>query len=237
MSKIKYFLITLLTATCCFSAVYAQKTVKPKVSKTPEKKSFNEKDLSNLQKNAEKQLEGIPYRLTTITEEFADGKTIPTKYEKHISEELPPDRSRFITEKKTAKGIEREEFIKIGRERFIRENNSEWKIFQPTGRGMGSGSGSGDGSKVDYTEESYMLAGEMLNGQKTDRYETIIRYTFTYSDRVEKRTITEAHWFNQKGLLVKKLDEINDEAKKTISRTTEHYEYDVKLKIEKPIVK
>lgn len=239
MSKVKYFLVTLLAVTVCFGVVDAQKTIKPKTAKSPLKKSFNESDLADLQEKAEKQREGIPYRLTMTTEKLVDGKTTPIEFKKTISEELPPDRNRLIVEEKTPNGIKRTEYIDIGRERFIRENNGEWKIFKPTGQGMGRGSGSGFGEepKIEVAEEKSLTTGDMLKGQKTDRYQTVLRYTYTYPNRVEKLTITKAYWFNQKGMLVKTLDENNDETKKFISRVTETYEYDVKLKIEKPMVK
>ena len=236
MRKISIVFVAFLLVVAGFSNIFAQKTSsKPNVADT-----YNDSDFYKLQDAARRNLDERVFRQTTITEKLKIGSRVPLEYSKNINEKLPPDRSRFIAEKKTEKGVERTEYINIGRERYIRENNGEWRIYKPEsgGSGGGSGSGSGDGdSKVEYTEEKKFVRGEKVNKQKVDRYEQILRYTFTYPNKVEKVVKTDTHWFNSDGLLVKKSEEWRNETDKTINRTTEVYEYDIPLKIEKPTIK
>jgi hypothetical protein len=235
MIKIKYLTLAALMIIFCLGNVFAQA-----IDVTPPglKDAYNDDVFFKLQDNAQKELGGRVFRQTTLTERFENGRNVPTTYEKDVNEMLPPDRSRFTVEEKTKDGIKRKEYIDIGRERFIRENGGKWKIFEPTGSGNGAGSGDGksEGVKITYTVEKNFVAGEIINGQKTDRYQEILRYTYTYPTRVEKITVTNAFWFNAKGLLIKKLEESRNETKKSIYRTTELYQYDINLKIEKPVV-
>lgn len=102
-----------------------------------QKTTFDENNFYKLKARAREMLSGKTLRITTTEELFEKGSNTSIKSEKYINEIIPPDRTHFVVEKKTAKGIERTEYIDIGRERFIRENDGEWKIF----KGGGSGSG------------------------------------------------------------------------------------------------
>lgn len=182
---------------------------------------------------------GKVFRHTSVNEKFANGNDIPVEYEKNIVERLSADRSRFITEIRTKKGIEREELITIGNERFIRENDGEWKILVPTGLGRGEGSLGGKGEndpKVEYIIEKNLDRNATINGQKVSHFEEITRSTYTYPTKIEKKVNTLSYWFNADGLLVKRLDETKNETTKEISRETDYYEYDIDLKIERPIL-
>lgn len=197
---------------------------------------FNDRVFYELETNANKMLEEKNFRQTNIRETFEGGGNVPVEYEKSINEVLHPNRSHFIFEKKTADGTLRKEYIDIGRDRFIRENGGEWKIFEGSGGGIGSGS-SGGVAKIESTTEDNFTAGEMLDGQKTDHYERIIRYTYTYPTKIEKITITQGFWFNADGLFVKTLYETRNETDKRIERETNFFEYNVDLKIEPPIIR
>jgi hypothetical protein len=239
MPNIKSVITTVLFSILLAGHVFAQNSQPRETSASSPKKSYRDSDLDELKKRAEEQFEGRVFRITTISETFKKGGKMLTYYEKSINENLPPERSRFRVEKKTASGTKSIEYIDIGSDRYVRENDGEWKIFEPTGSGQGSGNGSGSGSgpKIEYTEEKNLVSGEMINGQLTDRYEEILRYTFTYPDRVEKRTMIESYWFNKAGLFVKKLLETRDETDNTADRTTTNYEYDFNLTIERPVVR
>lgn len=237
MKIIKPLQVTILILSSFIGCVFAQTNNTPQNSKGVSKNSYDNNVLLELIEKASERISDKVYRLTKITEKFENNKKISYLSSKEIRENLPPEKQRYIIEKESYEGVPIiREYIYIGRETFVRLNNGEWKIFSPSGSGVGAGSGQEENAKVEFTEEKKFIT-EILNGQKSNRYEEILRYTYTYPDRIEKAVKTETYWFNLDGLLMKKLYEWNNETKKTISREVEIYEYDLKLKIEKPIVK
>ncbi len=77
--------------------------------------------LSNGHRNSDK----LPRKSTTTEESFADGKT--RGYEKHITENLPPDRSRYINESEFRGKREVRQIIKIGDVSYCKEGDGKWE--------------------------------------------------------------------------------------------------------------
>lgn len=201
--------------------------------------TFEDEDFYKVKGQASEMLDGKILRITTVEESFENGNKTPVKFEKYINEIIPPDRSHFVVEKKTAKGIERTEYIDIGKERFIKENGGEWKKFEPTGSGVGSGSGSGSGvePKIETSVKNILKKGETVNKQTVDLYQIVTNRKYIYPTKTYTDVQTESYWFDRSGRFVKTLEEYNDGETKTVSRKTETYEYDPNIKIEAPVLK
>ena len=67
-----------------------------------------------------------PYRRTTVEESFSEGKR--TGYEKHTTENLPPDRSRYIYESEYRGQRENKQKITIGDVSFCKEGDGPWEV-------------------------------------------------------------------------------------------------------------
>ena len=206
---------------------------------TAQETTFEAAALYKLKAAANKHLGQGNRRITILEESFENGSPVPIHTEKYVREIIPPDRSRFISEKKTKNGIERTEYIDIGTQRFIKKNGGKWEVFKPTGRGVGSGSGSGSGSGEDVkveTSSAYKLnRGVVINNQKTDYYETTITFKYLYPTETVVNISKEGYWFDAQGRYVKTLEESFGGKDKSIRRKTTHYEYDADIKIEAPI--
>lgn len=204
---------------------------------TAQESTFDDDAFYNLKEKAETFLDKGVLRLTIIEQSFENGSKIPNRLEKYISEVIPPDRRRFIVEKKTKNGIERTEYIDIANQRFVKKNNSNWEIFKPEGSGVGSGSGNGGGEnvKIEHSTENKLKRGVIINNQKADYYETKTTFKYIYPTRTVVSYSKEGFWFDEKGRYVKAIEEGFDEETKSLSQKTTEYEYDPKIKIEAPI--
>jgi tetratricopeptide (TPR) repeat protein len=214
---------------------------------TAQESTFEDNTLYDLKHMAETFSNNSIVRVTTIEESFKNGDKVPANSIKYINEVIPSNgsnliyKSRFISEKKTSNGVEREEFITIGSQRYIKKNNSNWEVFKSEGSGSGSGSGNGSGNgsgdsvKIETTSENKSQPGVIINNQKTDYYQTTTTYKYLYPIRTIINSFKEGYWFDSKGRYVKTLEENSDEETKNIDRKTTVYEYDLHIKIEAPI--
>lgn len=201
--------------------------------------TFDDNALYELQERAREMLADKVLRITTMDARFEKGNKTPVTYEKYISETVPPDRNRFVVEKKTAKGIEQTEYIDIGRDRFVKRNGGEWEIFEPTGsgRGTGSGTGSGEEPKIETTSKNVLKKGEKINNQTVDLYQVVTNRKYIYPTKTYTDVQTESFWFDRNGRFVKTVEEYHDGETGKVSRKTVEYEYDPKIKIEAPVLK
>jgi hypothetical protein len=207
---------------------------------TAQETTFDDDVLNNLKAQAEENLDNRILRLTIVEETFENGGKLAASSEKYISETIPPDRSRFITEKKTKNGVvERTEYISIGNQRFIKKHGGNWEIFKPAGGGSGVGSGAGGGKiedfKIETSSVNKLKRGVTLNKQKTDYYETVTTTKFVYPTRTVVNYSKEGYWFDAKGRYVKAVEEHFSGESKFMRRKTTDYEYDADIKIEAPI--
>jgi hypothetical protein len=199
--------------------------------------AFKDEDLKALIKNAAEKLDGKTYRLKTTSVNYRNGNSTPAFTEKTISEFIPPERERIITETQTPEGVKRYESIRIGEKRFIRYDNGEWQEMGGTGMGSGNGSGGGTSAKVETTIERRFRKGEIINNQTADFYETVTTTKFIYPEKTYTTVWKTANWFDVNGLFVKSENEYqSDHYTKTIFRTTREYEYDANIKIEAPLI-
>jgi len=201
--------------------------------------SFEDETLIQLKNSSEQTMEGKKMRIVTVEERFENEGKTSVSFSKSMNEILPPDRNRFVYEEMTASGIERTEYINIGENSFVRRNDGEWKISVPSGMIIGSGTGSGNGiiPKVEVAIVKTLTKGETVNNQSADLYKTIESRKYIYPDTTYINVSTESFWFDRRGMLVKSSREFQDGERKSLSRTTEEYEYNPNFKIEAPIIK
>ena len=183
-------------------------------------------------RDARQKARSIDRRKIQKIENYKDGKLISSEEWRY--EYLLPDRIRYVhTESSNGKTTRTEE-IDIGKQKYCKFNEGEWKVSTTYCIG-GSGSG-GPSPMVD----QYTIDNTKLNGQQLKRY----RHFFTFkrpwlkgddSDLVFFEEMTD--WINNDGLIVReemrigRNDPMIDE-----SKTVETYEYNPKdLKIEAPI--
>lgn len=201
--------------------------------------AFKEEELKVLIENAAEKLDGKTYRLKTTSVNYQDGNSTPVYTGKTISEFIPPERERIVTETQTAEGIKRYESIRIGEKKFVRYNNGEWQ--EPDGTETGTKYGTGVGSlsaKVETTTERRFRKGEIVNNQTADFYETVTTTKFIYPAKTYTSVRRTAYWFDVNGQFVKSENEYQDDMDtKSISRITREYEYDANIKIEAPLIK
>ncbi len=201
--------------------------------------TFESNTLYKLQDEARRATDQGTLRLTILKEHFENGNTIPVSTEKYISEVIPPDRRRFITEIKSKTGIRRSEFINIGTQRYIKENGGKWEVYQPKGGG-GSGQGSGNGSggeqvKIESSSVNKLERDVIVNNQKTDYYETTVNYKFFYPTGTVTAYSKKGFWFDAQGRYVRTLKEDFSGDTKSLSREITDYEYNPDIKIEAPM--
>lgn len=228
--KVNGTTFTIVLILCLFLSASAQET------------TFKEEDLQALTRAAlSEKLKNKTYRLTTVSVLYNEGKTIPTKTIKTISEVVPPERRRYFSETETAEGVERSESIYIGKKMFFRKDNGEWKESNGYGIGIGEGNGIGSGDnpriQIEQTVQRNLKRGETLGTQTVDFYETIHITRYKYLSNIYSIITRTSYWFDNNGLHVKSTDEYENTETKMISRSTNEYEYDQNIKIEAPIVK
>lgn len=155
-----------------------------------------------------------------------------------ITEVTPPDRSYTISVRKNAKGTTRTEVIWIGKVKYLKLNQEEWKKEEVRQVDSMSGAGSGSGlvsesSKPDI-KQSYELRGtEKINGILTERYEMAKTITFNMTNGTYVRKNSRSYWYNKDGMLVKAI--LEDKIGSRTYRVVTEYDYDVNFKIEAPI--
>ncbi len=201
--------------------------------------SFEDETLIQLKKFSEQWMEGKKLRIVTVREEFDNEGKTSVGFSKSINEVLPPDRNRYVYEKRTTGGTERTEYIDIGDKSFVRRNGGEWETVVPSGMGIGSGTGNGDEiiPKVETSIVKSLIKNETVNNQSADLYKTVESRKYIYPDRTFTNVSTECFWFDRAGKLVKSIREFQDGERKSLLRTTEEYDYNANFKIEVPIVK
>lgn len=202
-----------------------------------QERAFEDSALTILRDKAEELCRHRVLRLTILDENFEKGAKLPTNTEKNIIEEIPSDRSRFITEKRSPKGVERRETIYIGSQEYIRENAGAWELVKPKSGGSVVGMGNGNGEPVKFKTSSVnkFKPGVLLNKQKTDYYETVIKVTMIRPSATVVSYSKKAYWFDAQGRYVRILDEDIDGDNQIVERKTTDYEYDLNIKIEAPI--
>jgi tetratricopeptide (TPR) repeat protein len=204
---------------------------------TAQESTFEDNTLYNLKLKAETFSNDSIVRVTIIEENFKNGDKVPENSIKYTNEVIPPNgsnliyKSHFISEKTTKNGVEREEFITIGNQRYIKKNNSKWEVFNP----MGSGNGSGESVKIETSSDNKLQRGVIINNQKTDYYQTTTTYKHLYPTGTLIRYFKEGFWFDSTGRYVQTLEESFNGETKNINRKTTVYEYNPNIKIEAPI--
>lgn len=227
MKKLSVLVLTLIFPLVTLLTVSAQEA------------TFEDKTLKELIKNSAQWKENKKIRIVVVSEEFADEGKTSVSYSKQTIEVLPPDRSRNVYETRTARGIEREEYLTVGKQRFVRSGDGAWEIFAPTiGEGMGNGSGTGSGDRptVETGIARTLTKNVAVGGQTADLYKVVTTTRYTYATRAYTILETDSHWFDSRGRIVKEVEEQQNGNTKTLSRRTEDYEYDPKLKIETPVI-
>ena len=217
--NIIYFVILF---TVCVTQLLAQERVS------------NEKEISNLRKNAYEKLKSIAYRGTMKSESYKNvNDSSPYYFITSIFESVSPESTRYVYEYRTADGVKRTETITIGKKKYQRLNNEDWKEITSESGGFGGGSGTEIKAKI--TTNYKYLGTKSVKNQTSDLFEKVTTREYKIDGKLDKSVYTEKYWFSKDGLFLKTESEYKNNGKVT-SHTIFEYEYNPKdLKIEAPI--
>lgn len=193
-----------------------------------QEKSLEKSTFESVVDRATKKLIGKTYRSTSLYEVFEYDTSTPAKSVKSITEQVPPDRFRWLSETAGQKI----ETIRIGGKSYKRENDGQWILES----GAGAGAGMGCGASME--SESYKVSEKVqLNGAVVNLYEGIERWKSVYcgSNDGDPEVWTKRFWISTDGLLLKTEDITEIPDKKFMRRNVTVYEYDLKIKIEAPV--
>lgn len=168
----------------------------------------------------------VSSRVVTKTDVIENGAVISSV--EIISEDLLPDRYRYVrTEKKGGEETSYES-ITIGDMQYTRTNKGAWTAKKiEIGSGIGSGSGTGYSSCTQYTEESDFVSGQ--SARKLRRLEIKQgEKGLAFNDSIS--------WYNQQGqILRKEITRGAFEPRSENYRQVAAYEYNPNITIEAPI--
>lgn len=203
-----------------------------------QKREVTKADVEKLEMKANALLETVPHRDKHSILGYPDSRAEPNYSSIFITDKLPPDRSYTRYEKKSEKGLEREEWMKIGETRYAKEGDTPWKVEKPEPPGprpIGS-TLTADPSKGPEITVKYEYLGEKeLNGIRIDVYQitTTRRFRRTQGDLLNPTVKTL--WFDKNGRLLRSQTDTTNNFSKRLDRTLYEYEYDLVIKIEPPI--
>ena len=170
-----------------------------------------------------------PFR-TTTTVETGSSPTTPIwqAYSSWVIEVVPPDRS-FLAYTSGRKG----EFIRIGTERYTREDRkSEWVPDETGMRHSFPNPGSTIG--INGPEFEYYNISSTVSAPDSTVYR-VVKNPPPGTENFKNKIVTWTYWFNKEGIIYKH-DAIGYNGFNWV-RTTSVYEYDPDIKIEAPIIK
>lgn len=176
-------------------------------------------------------LKGKAYRDTSMVEQFVGGAVQKEKTKREITEFLPPNRSRHVSNSVVdGKEVSRE-VIGDGSSVWVRVNNGQWEQNpEPMATSMGY-----LGRAI---SRSHRIVGtSRSSGSSLTLYEQVIRLsTKAGGDTWKEEIATLRYWVDKDGLFLQKEYETFDVSSNTVNRRYTFYEYDPKdLKIETPI--
>lgn len=174
------------------------------------------------------------YRIKTVSEFGVNG--ISNKSE-DLSEYVPADKQRFVSELKTPTLTTKIETIRIGEKKYTRKDSGEWKEVTIEKKTPPKGN-----IKIIVEADEYRYIGqEIVSGQNAEIYQRNTKHKITSEKNSAESfsTIKAKYWFNKNGLILKIETETEVVApiSKSFSRRTSIYEYDPNFKIEAPIIK
>ena len=220
MSKISNLVIFLIVVPILTLNIIAQK------------KDVTEKEFAETLNIAKGKREGKIYRLTDIQETIVNGELKQTRI--NIYEYSPPDKSRYLSETRTAKVARKTESVAIGKTEYSRENNGKWKAVNTTaGEGIVGKTCCLEGQDLprNHTVIEEMLGeGHLVNIFESTRRDDSAAGESGESDSLDVRK----YWIRDDGLLLKIFSEIGLPGK-FILRRTSNYDYDSKIEIIPPI--
>jgi hypothetical protein len=174
--------------------------------------------------------DSLPHRMTLSEESFKNGKR--SGYEKHITEVLPPNRTRYIYEAEYRGEREDRQVVKIGDDSYCKEGMEKWNKTN-------CDSFSGIPANSVLTEE-YTKADVTFESSPVTQYRSYMTYSFPQDDAKKTvRTMYLEHKFlvDKDGKIVGASSTSGDVGTKeifTVSKTV--YEYGLtNLRIEAPI--
>ena len=188
-------------------------------------KQISYSDYYKADSEAYRLMRDVSTRIVRKTENIENGVVVSSV--ETISEDLLPDRYRYVRIEKKGGEETSYETIQIGEMEYTRTNNGAWTSKKIGGSGSGSAGGVGYSSCVQYTEESDFVGGqsarklrklEIRNGEKG----------LLFNDSMK--------WYNQQGQFLR--TEIITGAFEPRSenyREVVAYEYNPNIKIEAPI--
>ncbi|CAN5626309.1 hypothetical protein BH24ACI3_BH24ACI3_03050 [soil metagenome] len=192
--------------------------------------AISEAEYSEAYRKADVMTDSLPHRRTTLDQSFKNGKK--ADYEKHMTETLPPDRTRYVYEGTYDGEREDRQVIKIGEVSYCKEGKGKW---QKTNCDRFTGLPADSIRSREYSKAEISLEGSPV---------TQFRYYFTYSFERDDEKKTVRNMYSEFKFVVDKtgrlvgsesvVGEIGSKEISSSSRTV--YEYGLtNLKIEAPI--
>ena len=183
-------------------------------------------EFRSIVEKAGRNLYGKTYR-TINTYETLDARiTVPEKSVKIVTERISPDRFRRIEESNG----QQVEIIRVGENRYIRENDGEWK--EESGSGIIERTGCG---ALVESAVYKVIENSDLDGKTVDLYEMTKKLNDQSCGDNGKFESIGRYWISKDGLLLKTEEIYEDVEKTSLKRKVTIYEHDPNIKIESPI--
>jgi hypothetical protein len=195
-----------------------------------QEKAVTEAEYQTALNNGYNVADSRPHRSTRNEESFSKGKK--SGYEKHVTETLPPNKSRYIYEAEYDGEREDRQVIKIGDLSYCREGKKKW---EKTNCDRFSGIPSNSILTREYSKSEILFENNPIT-----QYRSYMTYSFPQDDAKKTvRTMYSEHKFliDKEGKIVGSESRVGEVGSKEISSSSKTvYEYGLaNLKIEAPI--
>lgn len=184
-------------------------------------------------RSAFKKLHENSRRQVRTSETYVDGMRVEVN--ETITENLLPDKYRFISTTTSSDGSRKIEMVKIDKTIYCRKNNGAW-IVSTT---WCSGEGSGSGGPFKITSSSFTLKRVELGGKSVRKFEEYTIYKNVHSPTKDKEGLSfwnSTYWLDDDGLIVAEERRIGlIDPVRTRRATRDMYEYNPNIKIQAPI--
>lgn len=198
-----------------------------------QEKVFQKADFDVLLKNAVEILKAKPHRIVVVSLSDVNGKPQEAESSKTIVEVASEDKRRSVREYKSADKNLKREFVRVGAQTYLRENEGKWT------QTVASANQSPTNMKVVDEQIQYKLIGkETLGGKNSTVYQRTKNSRMTDNSTNEEIQSTEVvkYWFDENGNLLKReRNRENRRGGKIFHFTnTATFEYDSSIQVAAP---
>jgi hypothetical protein len=166
------------------------------------------------------------------SESYSEAKNSKqTSFTSEIREYAPPDNSYTIFERKTDKGVIREEQISVGQKKYIKQMDGSWREIPFENRVVGGSAIAAESIENEQNIEYFYKGKKNISNQMADLYEE--KTTRKYKNLNLETVLIKRYWFDQNGMFLKNETESKVNNKVNYLMILE-YEYDPNIKIVAP---